>query len=720
MFYKVGLKIYLLGDVMNLTNTMSPQLFLYEKIKPFGLPIAILMLMVMMVIPLPSILLDIFFTTNILLSLLILMVALHTFRPLDFSSFPTVLLFATILRLGLNVASTRIVLSAGHTGPDAAGKVIEAFGEFVIAGNYVVGIFVFAILIIINLVVITKGAGRVSEVSARFTLDAMPGKQMAIDADLNAGLLTSEEAKQRRDDVAKEADFYGSMDGASKFVKGDAVAGILILLINIIGGLIIGIAQHDLPASVAAENYIILSVGDGLVAQIPSLLLAIATAIIVTRVSTSQDLSQQIGSQIGMKQAWLPSAGVLFLLGLIPGMPNVLFLIASGLTFFIWWRIKQKEDETNDGSDTINENGETVVKEEKDDDNSINLSEIADNSAISMQLGYGLIQMVDDENDGPLIARITGVRKQISKELGFIIPPVRIRDDLSLDANHYRIRIGQEIVAEDKVFPQLILAIPGESAQTKIEGTDVKDPSFGMEATWIERHQQAKAENLGYMVVEPESVIATHLNQVLSSQANELLGQDDVQALLDNLSKTSPQLVSSTVPKLIPLNILTSVLKLLLAERMPISDLRRILEVLASQNHKNNSPLDIAESIRPAISGLLIQQIAPLNSPLPVITFSAELEQMIVNISKQTGANGLILEASLIQKIVTAVNSVMEKMQNENRKAVMITAPVIRRDLSHMLRQHIPNLDVLSFTELPDNKKIEVIANIGSEEQNNN
>ena len=720
MFYKVGLKIYLLGDVMNLTNTMSPQLFLYEKIKPFGLPIAILMLMVMMVIPLPSILLDIFFTTNILLSLLILMVALHTFRPLDFSSFPTVLLFATILRLGLNVASTRIVLSAGHTGPDAAGKVIEAFGEFVIAGNYVVGIFVFAILIIINLVVITKGAGRVSEVSARFTLDAMPGKQMAIDADLNAGLLTSEEAKQRRDDVAKEADFYGSMDGASKFVKGDAVAGILILLINIIGGLIIGIAQHDLPASVAAENYIILSVGDGLVAQIPSLLLAIATAIIVTRVSTSQDLSQQIGSQIGMKQAWLPSAGVLFLLGLIPGMPNVLFLIASGLTFFIWWRIKQKEDENNDGSDNINENGETVVKEEKDDDNSINLSEIADNSAISMQLGYGLIQMVDDENDGPLIARITGVRKQISKELGFIIPPVRIRDDLSLDANHYRIRIGQEIVAEDKVFPQLILAIPGESAQTKIEGTDVKDPSFGMEATWIERHQQAKAENLGYMVVEPESVIATHLNQVLSSQANELLGQDDVQALLDNLSKTSPQLVSSTVPKLIPLNILTSVLKLLLAERMPISDLRRILEVLASQNHKNNSPLDIAESVRPAISGLLIQQIAPLNSPLPVITFSAELEQMIVNIAKQTGANGLILEASLIQKIVTAVNSVMEKMQNENRKAVMITAPVIRRDLSHMLRQHIPNLDVLSFTELPDNKKIEVIANIGSEEQNNN
>ena len=705
---------------MNLTSTLGGQFFILEKLKPFGLPLAILMLMVMMVIPLPAFLLDIFFTTNILLSLLILMVSLHTFRPLDFSSFPTVLLFATILRLGLNVASTRIVLSSGHTGSDAAGKVIEAFGEFVIAGNYVVGIFVFAILIIINLVVITKGAGRVSEVSARFTLDAMPGKQMAIDADLNAGLLTSEEAKQRRDDIAKEADFYGSMDGASKFVKGDAIAGILILLINIIGGLIIGIAQHNLPVSTAAENYIILSVGDGLVAQIPSLLLAIATAIIVTRVSTSQDLSKQIGSQIGIKQAWLPSAGVLFLLGIIPGMPNLLFLTASALTFFIWWTIKKQVESSGEINDkSVKENDEDKL-DNTDDDNTLSLSEIADNSAISMQLGYGLIQLVDDENDGPLIARITGVRKQISKDLGFIIPQVRIRDDLSLEANHYRIRIGQEIVAEDKIFPQLLLAIPGDSAQTKIEGTDVKDPSFNMDATWIEPHQQARAENLGYMVVEPEAVIATHLNQILSKQASDLLGQDDVQALLDNLSKTSPQLVSSTVPKLVPLNILTSILKLLLIEKMPISDLKRILEVLASLNVKTMSPIELAEAIRPTISSLLIQQIAPLNNALPIITFSAELEQMIVNIAKQTGANGLILEGSLIQKIVSGINSVMEKMQTENRKAVMITAPVIRRDLSQMLRQHIPTLDILSFTELPDNKKIEVVANIGSDEESNN
>ena len=708
---------------MNLTNTLAAQFFVSDKLKPFGLPVAILMLMVMMVIPLPSILLDIFFTTNILLSLLILMVCIHTFRPLDFSSFPTVLLFATILRLGLNVASTRIVLSAGHTGPDAAGKVIEAFGEFVIAGNYVVGIFVFAILIIINLVVITKGAGRVSEVSARFTLDAMPGKQMAIDADLNAGLLTSEEAKQRRDDIAKEADFYGSMDGASKFVKGDAIAGILILLINIIGGLVIGIAQHDLPVSIAAENYIILSVGDGLVAQIPSLLLAIATAIIVTRVSTSQDLSKQIGSQIGVKQAWLPSACVLFLLGLIPGMPNTLFLLGSAITFAVWWMLRKNNENFEDGDTNVSENNKNKdVKntENEEDENIISLSEIADNSSISMQLGYGLIQLVDDENDGPLIARITGVRKQISKELGFVVPQVRIRDDLTLEANHYRIRIGQEIVAEDKIFPQLLLAIPGDNAQTKIEGTDVKDPSFNMDATWIEPHQQARAENLGYMVVEPEAVIATHLNQILSKQAAELLGQDDVQLLLDNLAKSSPQLVSSTVPKLVPLNILTTILKTLLAEKMPISDLKRILEVLASQNVKNMTPIELAEAIRPTISGLLIQQIAPLNSALPIITFSADLEQLIVNVAKQTGANGLILEANLIKKIVSAINTVMEKMQSENRKAVMITAPVIRRDLSHMLRQHIPSLDVLSFTELPDNKKIEVVANIGSEEEEKN
>ena len=701
---------------MNLTTQNISQQFLnIKKLKSLALPLGILVLIVMMVIPLPSYLLDVFFTSNILLSLLILMVALHTFRPLDFSSFPTVLLFATILRLGLNVASTRIVLSQGHTGPDAAGKVIEAFGSFVIAGNYVVGIFVFAILIIINLVVVTKGAGRVSEVSARFTLDAMPGKQMAIDADLNAGLLTSEDAKNRREEIAKEADFYGAMDGASKFVKGDAIAGILILLINIIGGLTIGLAQHDLPLSTAAENYIILSVGDGLVAQIPSLLLAISTAIIVTRISSNHDLSEQIGSQIGIKEAWLPSSAVLFLIGMIPGMPNFLFLIASVLSFLIWYYLyKNKLDEEAE-DELLTGDGKPVL--DQSETNNINLDEISDNSQISMQLGYGLIQLVDDNNEGPLISRITGVRKQLSKELGFIIPQVRVRDDLTLDSNAYRIRIGQTIVGEDKIYPNLLLAIPGDNSQTKIEGINVKDPSFNMDSTWIEKHEVSKAESLGYMVVEPEAVIATHLNQILSKYSSELIGQDDVQSLLDNLSKTSPQLVSLTVPKIFPLNVLTTVLKSLLSERIPISDLRKILEKLSTINNKNLSPYELAEIVRPTVVGLLIQQLAPLNQALPIITFSGNLEQMILNIANQSGENGLILEPSLIQKIVSSINNTIENLQNENKKPVLITAPAIRKDISLMLRQHIDNVDVLSFTELPDDKKIDVVATINLDQE---
>ena len=704
---------------MNLTTqNISQQILSINKLKSLALPLGILVLIVMMVIPLPSYLLDVFFTSNILLSLLILMVALHTFRPLDFSSFPTVLLFATILRLGLNVASTRIVLSQGHTGPEAAGKVIEAFGSFVIAGNYVVGIFVFAILIIINLVVVTKGAGRVSEVSARFTLDAMPGKQMAIDADLNAGLLTSEDAKNRREEIAKEADFYGAMDGASKFVKGDAIAGILILLINIIGGLTIGLAQHDLPLSTAAENYIILSVGDGLVAQIPSLLLAISTAIIVTRISSNHDLSEQIGSQIGIKEAWLPSSAVLFLIGMIPGMPNFLFIVASVLSLLMWYYLYKNKLDKDTESEMLAGDGKPVL--DQSETTNIDLDEISDNSQISMQLGYGLIQLVDDNNEGPLISRITGVRKQLSKELGFIIPQVRVRDDLTLDSNTYRIRIGQTIVGEDKIYPNLLLAIPGDNSQTKIEGINVKDPSFKMDSTWIEKHEVSKAESIGYMVVEPEAVIATHLNQLLNKYSSELIGQDDVQSLLDNLSKTSPQLVSLTVPKIFPLNILTTVLKSLLTERIPISDLRKILEKLSTINNKNLSPYELAEIIRPTVVGLLIQQLAPLNQALPIITFSGNLEQMILNIANQSGENGLILEPSLIQKIVSSINNAIENLQNENKKPVLITAPAIRKDISLMLRQHIDNVDVLSFTELPDDKKIDVVATITLDQEEAN
>ena len=679
-------------------------------IKNMGLPLGILMLVAMMVLPLPSFLLDIFFTSNILLSLLILMVAMNAFRPLDFSSFPTILLFATILRLGLNVASTRVVLSQGHTGTDAAGKVIEAFGAFVVAGNYVVGIFVFIILVIINLLVITKGAGRVSEVSARFTLDAMPGKQMAIDADLNAGALTTEEAKQRREEISKESDFYGSMDGASKFVKGDAIAGILILIINILGGLIIGIWLHGLGIEEAANTYFLLSVGDGLVAQIPSLLLAIATAIIVTRVSETQNLGEHISKQMNLSRAWLPVSGVLILIGIVPGMPNTLFLIAgfgAALASFLSRRSETIEEEQ--------ELEKLSAPEENETEEKINLSEIADNSPISVQLGYGLIGMVDEESGGPLVNRITGIRKQVSKDLGFIIPAVRVKDDLTLPANQYRIRVGQTIVGEDTIYPDRKLAIPGDNSKVKISGIEVIDPSFGMEAIWIESHKKAEAEANGYMVVEPESVLATHFSRILFRNAGKLIGQDDVQSLLDNLSESAPQLVQSVIPKIVPLHSLTGVLRLLLDERVPISDLRQVLETLSGMNLTNMSIQDMAEALRPDLAGLLIQRLAPLNDPLPVITFSSGLEHMLIGMVRQSGEEGLVLDNALAQKLITSLVQANEKIGAEGKQAALVVSPAIRKQISSIVRQHIEDIIVMGFTELPDNRKINIVASIGED-----
>ena len=679
-------------------------------LKNMGLPLGILMLVAMMVLPLPAVLLDIFFTSNILLSLLILMVAMNAFRPLDFSSFPTILLFATILRLGLNVASTRIVLSQGHTGTDAAGKVIEAFGAFVVAGNYVVGIFVFIILVIINLLVITKGAGRVSEVSARFTLDAMPGKQMAIDADLNAGALTTEEAKLRREEISKEADFYGSMDGASKFVKGDAIAGILILIINILGGLIIGIWLHGLGIEEAANTYFLLSVGDGLVAQIPSLLLAIATAIIVTRVSETQDLGEHISKQMNLSRAWLPVSGVLILIGIVPGMPNTLFLIAgfgAALASFLSRRSEDFED--------AQELEKLAAPDETNSEDKINLADIADNSPISVQLGYGLIGMVDEESGGPLVNRITGIRKQVSKDLGFIIPAVRVKDDLTLPANQYRIRVGQTIVGEDTLYPDRKLAIPGNSSKIKISGIEVIDPSFGMEAIWIESHKQAEAETNGYMVVEPESVLATHFSRILFRNAGKLIGQDDVQSLLDNLSESAPQLVQSVIPKIVPLHSLTGVMRLLLDERVPISDLRQVLETLSGMNLTNMSIQDMSEALRPDLAGLLIQRLAPLNEPLPVITFSSGLEHMLINMVRQSGEEGLVLDNALAQKLITSLVQANEKIGAEGKQAALVVSPAIRRQISAIVRQHIEDIVVMGFTELPDNRKINIVATIGED-----
>ncbi|CAI8352657.1 MAG: Flagellar biosynthesis protein FlhA [SAR116 cluster bacterium MED-G04] len=675
------------------------------------MPVGILVLVAMMVLPLPVIMLDTFFVLNIVTSLLILMVALHTNRPLDFSSFPSLLLIATVLRLGLNVASTRVVLGEGHNGPDAAGKMIEAFGAFVIAGNYAVGIFVFVILVIINLVVITRGAGRISEVSARFTLDAMPGKQMAIDADLNAGVLDNEEAKRRRADIAAEADFYGAMDGASKFVKGDAIAAILILIINIVGGLIIGLSQHDLPVGIAAQNYILLSIGDGLVAQIPSLMLAIATAIIVTRVSSSQDMAEHIGSQVNLSRAWFPVAGVLLLLGLIPGMPSMLFLPAAVVGAYIGYRAMQREKLATEG-----EGAEAEEAYQADHGSEqVTLGDIVDNAPVSLQLGYGLIDLVGSEESGPLISRITGIRRQVSRSLGFVLPAVRVRDDLNLPANRYRIRVGQKIVGEDQVYTDKFLAIPGDDVRVKLDGIEVRDPSFGMEAVWIEAHMKTDAEARGYVVVTPESVIATHLSQMLYKFADELIGQDDVQHLCDNLAETSPSLVQSVVPKLVPLHQLTAILRTLLSERMPISDLRQILENLAELSTRKLSIADTAEALRPGLASLQIQQIAPLNSPLPVITLSADMEQMMISMVRQNGEGELILENNFATRLLTNIAEVNDEMTAQNKQAVMVVSPAIRRPLAGIIRQHIDDIIVLSFNELPDTRKVDVVATINGE-----
>lgn len=672
------------------------------------LPLGILAIVAMMVLPLPVALLDAFFVGNILLSLLVLMVSLHSYRPLDFSSFPSILLIATVLRLALNVASTRIVLTDGHSGSAAAGQVIQAFGEFVIAGNFVVGLLVFAILVIINLVVITKGAGRVSEVSARFTLDAMPGKQMAIDADLNAGLMTPEEAKIRRADVAAEADFYGAMDGASKFVKGDAMAGILILAINVIGGIIIGTAQHGLSAGEAAETYVLLSIGDGLVAQIPSLLLSIATAVIVTRVSSSHDMTKLIGKQMNMSRAWVPVAGVMALLGFVPGMPNMLFIVAAAGAGAVAYFNRNNTGE--DDTDAV----ETETPEETEGQaEGVTPADVTDHAPISLQIGYGLIGMAGD-GGGALVSRITAIRKDISKALGFVVPGVRIRDDLSLAPNQYRVRIGQTILGEDMIYPDRKLAIPGGGSSRKLKGIEVKEPSFGMDAVWILPHQVAEAEADDHVVVEPESVIATHISQVVTMHAADLIGPDDVRVLVDTLAQVSPTLVEAVVPKLVPLHTLTAVLRHLLAGRMPVGDMRRILEGLSEIADRNLPAAEMAEHLRPMLSPLLLQQMGPISQPIPLVTLDPELEQLLIRTRQNGGVDqGLIIENGLASTIITSLSEALEGAAGNGKQAVVVVAQPLRRAFAAFLRPHIPDAIVLGINELPETRRVEVLGVIG-------
>jgi flagellar biosynthesis protein FlhA len=679
-----------------------------KKMSGSLLPVGILALVGMLVLPLPVVLLDIFFVFNITISLLILMVALHTHRPLDFSSFPNLLLLATVLRLGLNVASTRIVLSEGHNGADAAGKVIQAFGEFIVAGNYAVGLFVFAILVIINLVVITKGAGRVSEVSARFTLDAMPGKQMAIDADLNAGVLTPDEATDRRADVSKEADFYGSMDGASKFVKGDAIAGILILAINVIGGLIIGIAQHDLSVAQAAEFYILLSIGDGLVAQIPSLLLSIATAIIVTRVSSSENMSEHITRQVNLSAAWLPTSLVMLALGLVPGMPNLLFIGFAVITGFLAWNSRRTEVSTM-FNDAI-----TTETEETEEEVDFGLVDVKDASKISVNIGYALVPLVDEGKVDNLVPKVTRLRKEISKALGFIIPGVRIRDDLNLEASQYQIKIGQKIVADDIVYADKKLAIAGDSTKLELSGLKVKEPAFGVDAYWIDKELQADAEAKGYVIVEPDDVLTTHLSQIINAYASDLLGQEEVQELLDNLQLSYPNLVDTVVPKVMALNQVTAVMKCILEEGVPISDLRLILESISSMNVQKMDSDDVAERIRPKLVPLLIQKLIKFKDTVPLITFSPELEQMILTTVRQNpDEKMLLIEGTLAKKILSNLNEASEEFNKEGKPVFLIVAPQIRKHVAKFVRSQLPSVNVLSFLELPEDRSVEIAFTVG-------
>ena len=678
----------------------------------YFLPFGIVALVAMLVLPLPVALLDTFFVLNITLSLLILMVALHTQRPLDFSSFPNLLLIATVLRLGLNVASTRIVLKDGHTGPDAAGQVIEAFGEFIVSGNYAVGLFVFSILVIINLVVITKGAGRVSEVSARFTLDALPGKQMAIDADLNAGILTPEEAKERRAEVAKEADFYGSMDGASKFVKGDAIAGILILLVNVVGGLIIGLLQHNLPIGQAAEAYILLAIGDGLVAQIPSLLLSIATAIIVTRVSSAHNMSEHISKQINLSAAWLPTSLVILALGLVPGMPNKLFILFAALAAGLAYYSRRKElnaptaeEEQDDG-------------EAEESDNDFDVSSVKDDAKISLNIGFGLVSLVSQSDESSLVPSVTKLRKETSKRLGFVVPGIRIRDDIDLEPSQYQIKIGEKIVADDTVFYDKILAIPGDNVQFELNGIKVKEPAFGVDAVWIEPELDKDAQSKGYVTIDPTSVLITHVGQILMQSASELLGQDEVQELLDDLELSQPNLVQTVVPKIVPLHQLTKILQNLLREAVPISDLHVVISELAVLNVQKMANDDISEAIRPKLVPLLIQRLTKFKETLPLLTLAPDLEQLILTSVRQNPEEKmLLLDGALAKKILTNVNDASEALSKENKAIFLIVAPQIRRHVANFIRAQLPAVNVLSFTELPENRNVEIAFTIGGEEK---
>ena len=672
-----------------------------------GAPILLLMILGMMIIPLPAFLLDILFTFNISLALVVLMAAVYSQRPLDFAVFPTLLLVATLMRLALNIASTRVVLLNGHGGDGAAGNVIKAFGDFVVGGNYAVGFVVFTILVIINFVVVTKGAGRISEVSARFTLDAMPGKQMAVDADLNAGILTQEEAKLRRAEITQEADFYGAMDGASKFVRGDAIAGILILFINILGGLVIGTSQHGMGLADAARVFTLLTIGDGLVAQIPSLLLATASAIMVTRVSAAHSIDELVFAQLFEDpRALMVTAGVLAIMGVIPGMPNLVFLSMAAGAGAMAWRNHQRSQIVDSDSE------EEAPPPPPDIQTELSWDDVVPVDPIGLEIGYRLIPMVDKSQDGQLLKRLRGVRKKLSQELGFLIPSVHIRDNLDLPPTGYRIDVHGATVAEASVHTDRTLAINPGQVYGDVDGLPGNDPVFGLPAFWILDEQRDEAQALGYTVVDASTVIATHLSQIVQEHAADLIGHEEAQKLLDNLAKHHPKLVEELVPKVMPLALVVRVFQNLLREQVPIRDVRTILEVLSEHGVASQDPDVLTAAVRGALGRLIIQQINGLNDELPVMTLDYEVERLLHQSLQANNGEG-VLEPTLAQKLISGVSNAHERQQSVGQPSILLVSDAIRNFVARLVRPRFKSMFVIGMNEVPNDKEIRVVASVG-------
>ncbi len=673
-----------------------------------GIPALVLLIMAMLVLPLPPLLLDFLFTFNILASLVIIMIAIGTRQPLEFSSFPTVLLFATMLRLGMNVASTRVILVHGHEGHEAAGKVIAAFGEFVISGNYVVGFIIFAILMIINFIVVTKGAGRVSEVNARFTLDAMPGKQMSIDADLNAGIIDQATAKKRREELSQESDFFGSMDGASKFVSGDAIAGMLILLINVVGGLAIGLIQHNMSFGDAGRLYVLLTIGDGLVAQIPSLLLSLATAIIVTRVTTTESMAEQARDQFGNPTALFISAGILTVLGLVPGMPHLTFISLAVAACAIGLMVLREEVKS-----------ETEVEQAKADaaadeaPKELDWDDLDQVDLIGLEIGYGLIPLVNPDTGGELMSRVKGVRKKLSAELGFLVQPVRIRDDLNIDPDSYNIVLKGVVRGKGEIKVGMELAINPGQVYGEIEGIPTKEPAFGLDAVWIEPSQRDEARSLGYTVVDGSTAISTHLNKVLRENAADLLSHDDTQQLLDKLAGKSPKLVEDLVPGKLSLGALTRVLQQLLSESVSIRDIRTIAETLADATGRTTDPEQLTSVVRPKLGRMIMQSLIDEQSNLSVMTLEPGLEQLLHNVLQQSQpGQPVVLEPNLSENLFASLRAGCRFLEEEGHPAVLVVSPLIRGWLAKAAKQRVNDLTVLSYSEIPDDQAVKVIHTV--------